>query len=74
MAGQVPSWCPWDLERGPPGAEIALVCVARPPAVPGAPALFRPEPGGWPGTGRMGQQRHGSGSKRPCGCPSTGIP
>ena len=46
----------WQVERllgvlwiwgwGPPGEEIALELVARPPAAPGAPALFRPEPGG----------------------------
>ena len=54
MAGRAPSWCPWDLGLGPPGDEIALVRVARPPAAPGAAALFQPEPGGWPGAGVWG--------------------
>ena len=70
MAGRAPSWCSLDLGLGPPGGEIALARVAR----PGAPVLFRPEPGGWPGAGGLGRQRPGSGSKRPRGRPSTGIP
>ena len=74
MAGQAPSWCSWDLGLGPPGDEIALVHVARPPATASAPALFRTEPGGWPGARSLGRQRLGPGSKRPCGRPSTGIP
>ena len=44
-------WCPWDLGLGPPG----VWRVARPPAArllcPGAPALFRPGPGGLPAAG-----------------------
>ena len=74
MAGRAPSWCPWDLGLGPPGDKTALVRVAGPPAAPGAPALFRLEPGGWPGVGGPGRQRHRSGSKRPCGRPPAGIP
>ena len=70
MAGQAPSWCSLDLGLGPPGGEIALVHVARPPAAPSAPALFRPEPG----AGGLGRQRPRLGSKRPRGRPSTGIP
>ena len=74
MAGRAPSWCPWDLGLGPPGDKIALVRDARPPDAPGVPALFRPEPGGWPGVGGRGRQRHRSGSKRPCGRPPAEIP
>ena len=69
-AGRASSWCSLDLRRGPPGGEIALARVAR----PGAPVLFRPEPGGWPGAGGVGRQRPESGSKRPRGRPSPGIP